>query len=449
MSARRWAVALGAIAVVGLAVRVGYVLWFKNPIPVAGDPYYYHNSANLLVEGHGFVHPFLFLKRGQSVPGADHPPAYIVALAASSLVGLRSFLAHQLWSCVIGTATIAAMGLAGREIAGRRAGLITAAIVAVYPNFWFNDAVVMSETLTLLVTAIAVLVAYRFWRRPGIALAAGLGVAVGVAALTRAEGILLAPFLLLPLMFLRAGVTWPTRLKFFGASIGAVLLTITPWVGYNLARFEHPEALSSNVGVTLQNSNCEDTYFGRAIGWWSYPCLTKLNPPPGDPSVQDVYFRRRALEYINAHKARVPLVVLAREGRTWGLFNVNQQITFDLLDRRELEASRVAFGMYYALVLAAIGGAVILRRRGITLIPLIAVVASVAVTVILVYGTTRFRVPAEVTIVLLSAVAFDAVLAKIRVRRRRTDSSIYTLTAESDHEEQATLKPAGVRDSGS
>src|SRR5712691_6307922 len=120
-AAKRWSVALGAIAVLGLGIRIGYVLLFKNPIPVRGDPYYYHNGANLLVDGHGFVHPFLFLEKGQSVPGADHPPAYIVALAASSLVGLRSFLAHQLWSCVMGTATVVVVGLAGREIAGRRA----------------------------------------------------------------------------------------------------------------------------------------------------------------------------------------------------------------------------------------------------------------------------------------------------------------------------------------
>ncbi len=445
-AAKRWSVALGAIAVVGLGIRIGYVLLFKNPIPVRGDPYYYHNGANLLVDGHGFVHPFLFLEKGQSVPGADHPPAYIVALAASSLVGLRSFLAHQLWSCVMGTATVVVVGLAGREIAGRRAGLIAAAIAAVYPNLWFNDAVVMSETLTLLATAITVLLAYRFSRRPGIALATGLGVAIGITALTRAELILLMPFLLVPLTCFLTKFAWRARLKLLAISIGATLLTIAPWVGYNLARFEHPVFLSSNFGLTFQTANCDTTYFGPLIGWWSYECGAKLKPPAGDASTKEIYYRHLAVEYVKRHKTRVPLVVLAREGRTWSLFNLNQQITFDFLDRRELEANRVAFGMYYALAAASIGGVVILRRRRVILTPLLAVVASVAVTVGVVYGTTRFRAPAEVALVLLAAVAFDAAVTEIRARRRRRRvAATEPPTVEVDGVERDVVDRAGAQ----
>ncbi len=57
-------------------------------------------------------------------------------------------------------------GLAGREVAGPRAGLIAAAIVAISPNFWFSDALLMSESMTVVVTAAVIYLAYRFLRRP-------------------------------------------------------------------------------------------------------------------------------------------------------------------------------------------------------------------------------------------------------------------------------------------
>ncbi|HMG26986.1 MAG TPA: glycosyl transferase, partial [Acidimicrobiia bacterium] len=92
--------------------------------------------------------------------------AYFVFLAATSVVGLQSVLVHQLWSCVLGGAAVALTGLAGREVAGARTGLIAAAIAAVSPSFWLNDALLMSESMTLVVTALIVFLAYRFLGRP-------------------------------------------------------------------------------------------------------------------------------------------------------------------------------------------------------------------------------------------------------------------------------------------
>ena len=58
----------------------------------------------------------------------------------------------------------------------------------------------------------------------------------------------------------------------------------------------------------------------------------------------------------------------------------------------------------------AIGGAVVLRRRGGVLSPLLAVIATVALTVATTFGSSRYRAPADVTIALFAAVGGDAVL---------------------------------------
>ena len=413
MRDRRWFVALGLIAIAGLALRIAYVLITKNPRHLGGDDFYYHNGANLLVDGRGFVDPIQLLQFHRTTPGAAHPPGYIVALALPSLLRLRSVLDHQLWSCIIGAGTIVLVGLAGREVGGRRVSLTAAALAAVYPNLWFYDSVVMSETLVLFTTALTILIAYRFARHPSVRLAIGLGVSVGITALTRAESILLVPLLLVPLALWLRGPAIRRRLQLLAISVGATLLTIAPWVGYNLVRFEHPVYLSSNLELTLLSANCDETYSGPFLGFWAFQCGTRFTPPRGDASVQEAFYGRKVREYVSDHKSRVPIVVLAREARTWGFFNANQQITIDQIEGKELTTSRLALGMYYALVAFGVVGVIALRRRRVPLTPLLAVLGAVALTVGFVYGTTRFRAPAEVSLVLLGSVGIDAAIRRI------------------------------------
>jgi hypothetical protein len=64
------------------------------------------------------------------------------------------------------------------------------------------------------------------------------------------------------------------------------------------------------------------------------------------------------------------------------------------------------------LVGFAIAGVVILRRRKVALIPLLAPVVIVTIVAAAFYGLVRFRAPAEVSIVVLAAVALDALWAK-------------------------------------
>jgi Dolichyl-phosphate-mannose-protein mannosyltransferase len=415
MRGRRWWVWLGLIAVAGLALRIAYVLITKNPRAVGGDAFYYHHGANLLVDGSGFPDPIQLLQFHRTTPGAAHPPGYLLALAIPSLFRLDTFLDHQIWSCIIGGGTVVLFGITGKEIAGRRVGLVAAALAAVYPNVWFYDSVVMSETLILFTTTLAVLVAYRFARRPTIGFAIALGVSVGAAALTRAESILLVSLLIMPLGLWLREVDLRRRLQLLAIAVGVTSLTIGPWVGYNLARFEHPVFLSSHLELTLLSANCDETYYGSLLGFWALECGTRFTPPRGDASVQEAFYRRKVREYVSDHKSRVPVVVLAREARTWGLMNANQQITIDQIEGKELDTSRIALGMYYVLVAFAVVGVVALRRRRVPLTPLLAVLGAVALTVGFVYGTTRFRVPAEVSIVLLGSVGIDAAIRRIAV----------------------------------
>jgi len=414
---RWWWWITGAVAV-GLAVRVASILLWMDPSPLSGDGRYYHYGANLLATGHGFVQPIFHSYSFGAVqqPGAAHPPAYLVFLSGPSLLGLRTPLEHQIWSALLGCGSIVVMALLGREIAGRRAGLIAAAVVAVYPNFFLLDGLLQAETLLLFTVALATLLAYRLLRRPRLVTAVALGAVCGLATLTRAEQLLLLPLLALPAAYIATPGPWTRRVGAAALSVAAGLAVITPWSIYNQTRFEKPVPLTTSAGLTLAVSNCNPTYYHRdQLGSWSFSCFDGIDLTK-EPSVADAEARDRALRYARDHADRLPVVLLARLGRMWGFYRPGQTINLGHGGRpyRLLQAGHLA---YYLTAAGAVAGAVVLRRRRVAVWPMVVHVAIGTFVALVFYGTPRFRVGAEVAFVAVAAVAFDALWSHLEGRR--------------------------------
>jgi len=181
MSNRRFWIGIVCVAAAALIVRVAYIWLARRGLPVGGDSRYYHEGANLLGQGKGFVDPYQYLDAGRTVAAADHPPLYIVYLALFSVVGLTSATEHMLASAAVGVATVVVVGLLGRQLGGARLGLIAAALAAIYPNLWGYDGALESETVAQLAVALTLLAAYVWWREPTRRNAAlvGAGIALG------------------------------------------------------------------------------------------------------------------------------------------------------------------------------------------------------------------------------------------------------------------------------
>jgi 4-amino-4-deoxy-L-arabinose transferase-like glycosyltransferase len=402
-----------AICVVALGVRVGYTVGWKQVDTIGGDAYYYHRAANLLADGKGFVHPYAYDK-GISMPGADHPPGWIVVLALPSLLGFDTILSHQLVGCLLGTATIALLGITGRRIAGDRVGLIAAGVGAIYPGLWLPDATLMSESLALLCGTAVILTAYQAWEKPSAPRFALVGGAIGLATLARAEAFMLVGLLVLPLAVWVPKVAGArARLGRFAVGAGAFVLVVSPWLVANLIRFEEPATLSTQMGPTLEAAYCDDTFYGHNLGSWSLECITDWGDR--DRSVLDRLSRQNAMDYLDEHRGQLPRVLVARVLRTFNVAHVSDQVNFDwFAEARPINASWAAVGSFWVLGLSAIAGVVVLRRRGVPSFPLLSTVANVVITVLVFYGSTRFRAPAEPAIVLLAAVAFDAAIRRVR-----------------------------------
>ena len=474
----RW---MRCIAFGGLVVRLIYLLGWKDTGVAWSDSFYYHEGANLLADGRGYIHPFQWIYHGFTIPGADHPPGYLTVLSAFSALGFRSFLAHQLISCVIGALGVLAMGWTARRVAGERVGLLAGLIVALSPNVWFHDALVMSESLVVATTAGVLWAAYRWWDRLGLLDAALFGALVGIAALVRSEALLLGPFIAVPLLWWRrhelvtrvagpavatdadgdgdgdgeavagdaeagervagegeadervAGVGGRrTDLAALSRQLviagGVAALVVAPWIVHNMVRFEHPVTLSAQFDHTLVSANCDEVFYGPNTGYWSRNCVEAvegLTDPRNDASEEGVVYRRLARDYVGEHTGRAAVVAAARVGRTFGLYEPENQVDLDLLsDGKEKGLGQAGLLSWYVVAVAGAFGIVGLRRAGRPIFPIVAVVAATTLTVIVTYGATRFRFPAELALCIPAAVALDAAIGAFTASRHRRREAV-------------------------
>ena len=415
---------LAGIAAVALGVRVAYILLARQDYVPGGDAFFFHSGAQLLVEGRGFIDPHIYADTGTAVQAANHPPLYVLWLAIPSAVGATSPISHMLWSAVLGTGTVVVVGLLGREVAGPRAGAIAAGLAAVYPNIWGHDGMVVSETMAIFWASAAVLLAYRYWKEPTVGRLALLAVGCALAALSRAELVLLLPLVVLPLVLLTRREA-AERVRGLAVAALAALLALGPWAAFNLARIDEPVVLTSGLEVTLATANCEETWYGNFTGYWNLGCAREAEERSGIPGASrevnaDAY-RSEALSFIGDNLERLPVVVAARLGRVTGLYRPLQQVNLDSVpEGRDQWVARLSLAMYYPIAGLAVAGAVVLRRRReVPVFPLVALPAIVLITTALAFGTNRYRATAEGALVVLAAVAIDAAVVALARRRRR------------------------------
>jgi 4-amino-4-deoxy-L-arabinose transferase-like glycosyltransferase len=418
---RRFTLALLAVVGVALAVRVAFTVVVDPQVPEIGDATAYHMLGENLAEGRGYIRPFDRTILGEIRPTAEYPPLLPAILAAANLIGIRSVDAQQLVLSVLGALTVGLIGLLGRRVAGDAVGLAAAGIAAVYPMLFQSDAILMPETpFALLVTA-TLLLAFRAAERRGALDMALVGAGAGLAALTRAEGVLLALLLVVPLAWRAGELPWRRRVLLAAAGLAAVTAVIAPWTIRNAVRFDGAFVpISNNMGTALDGANCDQTWYGSQTGLWLYECFGGFDLSEQDEAEAAAFHRERGLRYVGDNPGRLPVVLAVRQGRTWGVHDVRQQTLVESFEGRELRWQEVGTRTYWALLPFAVGGTVVLLRRRRLLWPLLATGVLVVVTTAVTYGNQRFRVAAEPAIVVLAAVGLVTLVDGARRRRGST-----------------------------
>jgi len=463
-----FAARLAVVTSGALAWRLLTLVSINRRNPDGGDPFFYHHQANMLADRIGYSEPFRWVEQGIAVPSAIHPPLLSTWLAAGSLLGARTFLAHKLLTTLVGVAVVVVAALVARRLAGDRAALVTAVLVAAYPNLWVIDGALWPEGVYATGIGLAVLAAYRWWEHPDLRRAAVLGAVVGVAALARGEALFLFPLLVAPVVLRRRGLPLGAKVR-AGLAAGACgLLVLVPWSARNLAAFDQPVLLSTNSDEVLYYANCPDSYglpdphapagtegaqVAGQLGYWSFNCQQRERAragqpvtdsvaadryqrclgdragevpygvvpgePPGNEAEKARYWRCLGLSYATGHLDRLPAVVAARLGRELDVYHLDDGLNALKFEGRPEGAALAGRWAWWALAPAGLAGWLVLRRRRVLVLPLVALGLMVLATTVYAYGAIRFRTPLELGLLIGAGVLVDHLLR----RRGRPESA--------------------------
>jgi 4-amino-4-deoxy-L-arabinose transferase-like glycosyltransferase len=403
---------LAAILAGAFVVRLVYTIagpgnaYSEGPL---GDFFFFHTIANLLADGQGFIAPYTLEELGRVEPTAEHPPLWPLVLGAASEVGGNGLLSHRLVGVPFGVATVGLLGLIGRRLGGEKAGLIVAAIAACHPLLIGADGSLMSETLYGMFVAAALLLTLRLIDGPALRTAAALGIAIGLGALTRGEALALLPLLVAPAAWV-AGKGTRERLAIGGVALAAAALVVSPWTIRNWTTFDRPVLVSTNDSTVLTGANCDATYRGRDLGWWRVDCRSPIRER--NEAEQAAIWRDEGIEYAREHAGRLPVVIPVRVLRTWGVYQPRRMIRE--AEGRDRTIETLGTLVYFLLLVPAVLGAILLRRRGAPLWVLLVPPAVVTIVTVLGYGYPRFRHSADLVIVVLAGLA----IAHVAGRRR-------------------------------
>ncbi len=448
----QFALGLGTIAIAALVIRIVFIVVVAPTVPALGDASAYHLLAEHLAHGGGYIRPFdnvlLHLRR----PTAEYPPLFAAVLSVPARLGAHSVDQQRIFSAFVGTTTVVLVGLLGRRVGSGAVGLVAAALAAVYPMLFLTEATLMAESLYVALAAAILLAAYRAYDEPRPARFALLGLAIGLATLTRAEGILLGIVITIPLgVFLRP-LTTRARISRIAIALGIAMAVVAPWTIRNAVKLHAFVPVSNNVATLIDGANCDATYNGSQIGLWretftsqsgssqsgssqsgsslsggAAPALPQAQACFGGFDIADPHFdearssntdTRAGVSYARHHVGSLPKVAAVRVMRTWGLYAPNQQIDFESLEGRPRSWQRRGTYMYWGLLPFAIAGAVALRRRRRLLWPLAATALTVTIVAASTYGQQRFRIAAEPALLVLAAVAIVGIARHVRAHGR-------------------------------
>ncbi|MDZ4278145.1 MAG: glycosyltransferase family 39 protein [Dehalococcoidia bacterium] len=253
----RW---LLGILLLGLILRV---VWIANvqPDPRDGrfdDSVWYFHTGRLLADGEGYVFPGeAFCQFGNGIQCDERPaaalwaPGYPLALAATFLLPGDDAAAARTLNVVAGLAMIIAVYYLGQRLWDRRAGLLAAAIVAVFPSQIFFSSLVITETLfaALAMVLLALAAAWTFERDVSWPKLVALGVVAGALAMVRPEGAVFASVIVLAWLIARR--SWRLVGQHAALLVLGMALLFVPWAVRNAIQLDAAVVGTTGLGQVL------------------------------------------------------------------------------------------------------------------------------------------------------------------------------------------------------
>jgi 4-amino-4-deoxy-L-arabinose transferase-like glycosyltransferase len=393
-----------AAALAGLVVRLAFGLLYWVDKPLTHDEREYLALSRSIAAGRGFVYDATHAAgTGQQFGRAPAYPAFLALVGA----GAREFDAAparvKIAQSIVGAVGVWLIGLIAWRAAGVHAGVVAAAIAAVYPPLVWICAYVFSEALYSTVALTAVLLidaaldrAAEGNTRAGGGLTLAAGVVTGAAILVRPA----------MLFFVPLAALWMAARRHPILAVALVvtsLAMVAPWTARNFRVYDRFVLVASEGGVTFWTGNHplsrgEGDLAANPDIKVAEIAFREAHPGLTAEELEPIYYRE-ALHYIARHPAWW-LGLLARKA-FYTIVPIGPSYT---LHSRMYLVSSVA--SYLLLLPFAAAGAWTWSRREHRPEVLFLLAASAVIAGIVFLPQERFRIPViDPTLIVCAAVA--------------------------------------------
>lgn len=411
----RWLI---VIVVLAAGLRVAWLVFnHVDPPPMNGQfggdqsMYYYH--AIEIAGGRGYHVP------ESTEATAYYPIGYPAILAGLFVIFDRvAFVDHELmvvaggFHVVVSVATVALTFVVGRRLLGPRAGLVAAALMAVFPNLVYQVTSVQLETTFVFLTmaALAIIVDHD-WSSgpPSRNRLIAFGAVVAISAMVRPFS---APLLLgLLLALLAIGVGWRRALLVTALPVAVLVVAFTPWTIRNAVQLDAFVPSSTNMGDTLCIDRNDDATGG--FRWADHDGCVDSDLPEVERNAGNT---DKAIEFVVENPGRELLQIVRRARRTFiedhdGISAVETMGSGPIFsDGARTFYERAGDWYFFTVLAAAVVGLPWLVRRS----PrperrlVLTLVVALLVTPLLLWGNPRFHIPLAPFLALSAAALLTA-----------------------------------------
>jgi|SoiMethySBSTD1v2_1073268.scaffolds.fasta_scaffold25210_6 4-amino-4-deoxy-L-arabinose transferase-like glycosyltransferase len=402
--------ALVAAAVLGLALRLAFGLFYWVGQPLTRDEREYLSLARGVASGRGFVYDAEVLSGPQDPFGrAPGYPVFLALVGGGRHVTSAVPTSVKIAQSIVGTAGVVLVGVLAGRLAGRRAATVAAFLAAAYPPLVWVAAYAWSEAIAW---PIGLLIVWLFDRtvertdRSAWRLAAATGVTCGFAILVRPSTLLFVPLAL-------AWLAWQRRLALALALAAGAALVVAPWSARNTREYGRFVLVATEGGVTFWTGNHphargEGDLASNPHLKLESQALRRQYPSLSEEAMEPVYYRE-AMSWIRAH----PIDWVRLELRKVFYLIVPIGPSYTMHSRLYYGASAISYGL--ALTLAIAGFIRLGGRRGRA--PGLWLLAGSAIAVcLLFFPQERFRIPVIDPVLVICAGAAFAPAREMRTR---------------------------------
>lgn len=405
-------VATAAVAAVLRLLHLGFMAardpLFVHPVVDAR----YHATEALLMLEHGWLLP----GGGAFYKGPLY--SYVLAVLFAVFGEKAGVVAGRLLSVVLGTLTVALVAALAGRLGGRRAAWGAGLVAAVYgTSIYFDTTLLLVPVVAVLLLAAGERLLTAYGRtRPELILAAA-GACLGLVSITRPNGLLAVALAAVWVALAARHAPWKGLPGWRAALLVLVPagLLVAPVTARNAVLEQDPVLISWNGGINLFMGN--DPAFDQGSGNW-HPDFAwmRLYEAPGQlggdrGADHQRFFLAQSLRRAAEHPGELAGILARKAGLLFSAYEIpNNRRLGPARERspvlRVLMADGGRFALPWSLFAPLIAAGLVLAWGGRALrrgAPLVWLSVAWALTPVLFFNTSRYRLPALLLLVPVAA----------------------------------------------